>query len=308
MDDLLYRAKLAEQVDRYEEMAEMMKMLVCTKRQPLTDEERSIFAVAFKNVSGERRAAWRKVLSIERQELRNAEAAGNETDRKEFEQRAAVALDYRTQIESELSLICNEVLALLYNHLVPLSDPVLADQLSTIIAGTCEAGAAEDIAEKHPVEKQLEKLVDEIVKGAAGQPSSKESMVFWFKMAGDYRRFLAEVLMDGSERREAEAHKALQAYTIASSIARMYLTPSHPIRLGLSLNVSVFYFEILQMRTVACRIAENSFNEAVAELDHLDGSCYQDSMLVMQLLKDNLRSWTATEQDDQEVPETSAKQ
>lgn len=51
MDDLLYRAKLAEQVDRYEEMAEMMKMLVCTKRQPLTDEERSIFAVAFKNVS-----------------------------------------------------------------------------------------------------------------------------------------------------------------------------------------------------------------------------------------------------------------
>lgn len=149
--------------------------------------------------------------------------------------------------------------------------------------------------------------------------------MFWFKMAGDYRRFLAEVLMDGSERREAEAHKALQAYTIASSIARMYLTPSHPIRLGLSLNVSVFYFEILQMRTVACRIAENSFNEvpvcvplrghynepstqAVAELDHLDGSCYQDSMLVMQLLKDNLRSWTATEQDDQEVPETSAKQ
>lgn len=54
------------------------------------------------------------------------------------------------------------MLALLYNHLVPLSDPVLADQLSTIIAGTCEAGAAEDIAEKHPVEKQLEKLVDEV--------------------------------------------------------------------------------------------------------------------------------------------------
>jgi 14-3-3 protein epsilon len=85
--------------------------------------------------------------------------------------------------------------------------------------------------------------------------------VFWYKMAGDYRRFLSEFLLDGSELREKEMQKSLEAYVIASSIGKMYVPPSHPIRLGLALNFSVFYYEILQMRTLACRMAENSFNE-----------------------------------------------
>ena len=116
-------------------------------------------------------------------------------------------------------------------------------------------------------------------------------------MIGDYRRFLAEFMTDGSEIRDKEIQKALEAYVIATSVAKAYLPRSHPVRLGLALNFSVFYYEILQMRTLACRLAENSFNEAVADIDQLDEKLHQDSQLIMQLLKDNLRNWTALEQD-----------
>ena len=65
------------------------------------------------------------------------------------------------------------------------------------------------------------------------------------------------------------------------------------IRLGLALNFSVFYYEILNSPDRACRLAKAAFDDAIAELDTLSEESYKDSTLIMQLLRDNLTLWTS---------------
>ncbi|CAE5960146.1 unnamed protein product [Arabidopsis arenosa] len=82
------------------------------------------------------------------------------------------------------------------------------------------------------------------------------------------------------------------------NIANSELAPTHPIRLGLELNFSVFYYEILNSPDRACNLAKQAFDEAIAELDTLGEESYKDSTLIMQLLRDNLTLWTSDMQDD----------
>ncbi|PVD31318.1 hypothetical protein C0Q70_06730 [Pomacea canaliculata] len=129
-------------------------------------------------------------------------------------------------------------------------------------------------------------------------PSSTagESKVFYYKMKGDYHRYLAE-FATGSDRKEA-AENSLVAYKAASDIAMTELPPTHPIRLGLALNFSVFYYEILNSPDRACRLAKAAFDDAIAELDTLSEESYKDSTLIMQLLRDNLTLWTSDMQGE----------
>ncbi|KAH0459817.1 hypothetical protein IEQ34_010480 [Dendrobium chrysotoxum] len=126
--------------------------------------------------------------------------------------------------------------------------------------------------------------------------SASDSKVFYLKMKGDYHRYLAE-FKTGSERKEA-AENTLTAYKSAQDIAGAELAPTHPIRLGLALNFSVFYYEILNSPDRACTLAKQAFDEAIAELDTLGEESYKDSTLIMQLLRDNLTLWTSDMQDD----------
>jgi len=108
---------------------------------------------------------------------------------------------------------------------------------------------------------------------------------------GDYHRYQAE-FTTGNDRKEA-AENSLVAYKAASDIAMTELAPTHPIRLGLALNFSVFYYEILNSPDRACRLAKAAFDDAIAELDTLSEESYKDSTLIMQLLRDNLTLWTS---------------
>ncbi|GMI64877.1 general regulatory factor 2, 14-3-3 PROTEIN G-BOX FACTOR14 OMEGA [Hibiscus trionum] len=138
--------------------------------------------------------------------------------------------------------------------------------------------------------------------------SAKDSKVFYLKMKGDYHRYLAE-FKTGAERKEA-AECTLTAYKSAQDIATAELAPTHPIRLGLALNFSVFYYEILNSPDRACNLAKQAFDEAIAELDTLGEESYKDSTLIMQLLRDNLTLWTSDLQDDgaDEVKEASKQE
>ncbi|THG10140.1 hypothetical protein TEA_007868 [Camellia sinensis var. sinensis] len=121
--------------------------------------------------------------------------------------------------------------------------------------------------------------------------SSGESTVFYYKMKGDYYRYLAE-FKSGNDRKKA-SDQSLEGYEAATSIASTDLPPTHPIRLGLTLNYSVFYYEILNSPERACHLAKQAFDEAIAELDSLNEESYKDSTLIMQLLRDNLTLWTS---------------
>ena len=68
---------------------------------------------------------------------------------------------------------------------------------------------------------------------------------------------------------------------------------THPIRLGLALNYSVFYYEILNSPDHACNLAKKAFDSAIADLDGLEEDEYRDSATIMQLLRDNLTLWTS---------------
>lgn len=92
----------------------------------------------------------------------------------------------------------------------------------------------------------------------------------------------------------------------ATDVAQTELTPTHPIRLGLALNFSVFYYEILNSPDRACHLAKQAFDDAIAELDSLSEESYRDSTLIMQLLRDNLTLWTSSDSAEAEAAPAEA--
>ena len=126
---------------------------------------------------------------------------------------------------------------------------------------------------KQRVETEVEKICHEILetldKHLIPQAAdNSESCVFYLKMKGDYCRYLAECLAGDKQKKVSE--EAHEAYKEATEIAENGLATTHPIRLGLALNYSVFFYEILNSPESACKLAKNAFDSAIADLEGLD--------------------------------------
>mmetsp|Transcript_102854 Transcript_102854/g.268011 ORF Transcript_102854/g.268011 Transcript_102854/m.268011 type:complete len:240 (+) Transcript_102854:92-811(+) len=235
-DKEVYFAKLAEQAERYDEMADHMEN-VGKLGDELSVEERNLLSVAYKNAVGSRRAAWRIITSVEQKE----KSKGNEDN-------AKFANEYCKKVEGELQKICDTILGLLDSNL--------------------------------------------IVKASSG-----ESKVFYQKMKADYYRYIAEFTAGDAKTKAAKS--AEDAYADAEQVAEKDLPVTHPIRLGLALNYSVFLYEVQGKPDDACKMARTAFEDAIAELDNVAEDSYKDSTLIMQLLRDNLTLWTSDEGADQ---------
>jgi len=148
---------------------------------------------------------------------------------------------------------------------------------------------------REKVEKELRDICTDVLglldNFLIPKASNAESKVFYLKMKGDYYRYLAEVAT--GDARTATVENSQKAYQEAFDIAKSKMPTTHPIRLGLALNFSVFYYEILNSPDRACHLAKQAFDDAIAELDTLNEDSYKDSTLIMQLLRDNLTLWTS---------------
>jgi len=228
VDSLVNFAKIAEQGERYDDMARAMRK-VTEFDGSLSQEKRNLLSVAYKNVVGARRSSWRVICMIEQ--------------RAENDKKKKIAQDFRVKVEGELDTTCHEVLNLLEKHLI-----------------TDDCG--------------------------------DEERVFYLKMRGDYWRYIAEYKSEQGTERQAAIDKAQEAYEKAMDHAREKMASTHPNRLGLALNFSVFYYEILNSPDKACNLAKHAFDDAIQELEKLQDSDCKDSTLIMQLLRDNLTLWT----------------
>ncbi|GBG34947.1 14-3-3-like protein [Hondaea fermentalgiana] len=138
-------------------------------------------------------------------------------------------------------------------------------------------------------------LLRETLLQQAGAP---ESRVFCYKIMGDYYRYLAEFTRN--EHRQKASAEALKAYSEAQTIAEE-LPPTNTLRLGLALNLSVFYHEIVQDYKRAKEIAQVALDGANSEIDQIQASeDYRDASLILQLIKDNLQLWITEEEEQLE--------
>ncbi|OAF66393.1 hypothetical protein A3Q56_05875 [Intoshia linei] len=227
----VFTAKLAEQAERYRDMANCMNQAAKFDYN-LKQEERNLLSVAFKNLIGPHRAAYRVLTGHDKQ-----------TEQSHYRH---IVQDKVAAVVVDIKLITNDVLTTL----------------------------------------------DEIIK----VEDKPESIVFYKKMKGDYYRYHAEVT-EGEERQKI-SDLAEAAYTEATELAQNEMKSTNPIRLGLALNFSVFYYEIKNNPTEACRIAKQAFDDAIIQLDGLPECSYNDSKLIMQLLRDNLTLWTNSNEAD----------
>jgi hypothetical protein len=234
--DLVFMARTAESAERYDDMCRFMKELVnwaVANGEQLTTEERNLLSVAYKNVIGARRASWRCMYGdneLKQDPLLN---------------------EYSSQVEKEISSVCEELLSL---------------------------------------------LKDKLVENCASTEDGNEAKVFYLKMAGDYYRYLAECIENDSNKGNAASYYE-RALTLAKDETNG-LQPTHPIRLGLALNYSVCFYEILKDREKACNLARDAFDQAISKLDKLAEPDYKDSTLIMQLLRDNLTLWQSGSDGD----------
>jgi 14-3-3 protein epsilon len=226
-DENVFMARIAEQSERYEDMAEYMKR-VASMAAELSFEERNLLSVAYKNSVGACRTAWRQVKVFEASEMSKG---GQEC--------ADIIAEYRKKIEDKLHQKCNEIIGILQTDLIP-------------------------------------------------KASSPEATVFYLKMKGDYHRYLAEFSVNAE--REQVLIEAQSSYSAATEQA-LALSPVHPIRLGLALNFSVFYYEVFQQPAYAIQLAHAAFVEANA----LASSLTEDSAQIVELLKDNLALWQSAD-------------
>uniref|UniRef100_A0A3P8WDU3 14-3-3 domain-containing protein n=1 Tax=Cynoglossus semilaevis TaxID=244447 RepID=A0A3P8WDU3_CYNSE len=226
MDDKNYflcKAKVYEQTERWDDMAESM-VKVAEFKHGLTTEERDLFSVAFKNSIGPKRSALKIISGI-----------GDKTDTPE---KLDIIQELKDKVAQEVRDICNNVQNEIDTNIIPV-----------------------DVTLSIPLLRK-----------------------------GDYYQYLVEVTTDDISKKQA-MEKCQKQYQVAFDIALDNLSPIHPLRLALALNVSLFYYEILNLPERACGLAETAFNAAIAEVDDKREDYCKDSTAIMQQLRDNLTLW-----------------
>jgi 14-3-3 protein epsilon len=143
--------------------------------------------------------------------------------------------------------------------------------------------------------EQIQQIIDKYLLPNA---SNSETKVFFLKLKGDYYRYKCEFANDKDF--DTACESAEKVYKEAYELANNEIPITNSTRLGLALNFSVFYYEIKGLKEEACRIAKNAFDESMKVLDDLEKSKAKETLLIIQLLKENLILWSNEMNEEEE--------
>eukprot|EP01064_Diplonema_japonicum_P006312 TRINITY_DN14209_c1_g1_i1.p1 TRINITY_DN14209_c1_g1~~TRINITY_DN14209_c1_g1_i1.p1 ORF type:complete len:251 (+),score=75.73 TRINITY_DN14209_c1_g1_i1:64-816(+) len=150
-------------------------------------------------------------------------------------------------------------------------------------------------------EKEVGEICDDLIiliEQLLTVAKTPEEQIFYLKHKADYNRYYSEISAT-----DARKEAAYEAYQKAMDLASRSVPPTHPLRLGLALNYSVYTNEILKQQEKGTEIARKAFDQAVPELESLDEEAYKESTLIMQLIRDNMALWAEDSKDVMEREE-----
>ena len=153
---------------------------------------------------------------------------------------------------------------------------------------------------KKKVEDELTKncqhVLDSIDNELLKKAEDVEAKVFYIKMKGDYNRYIAEYAE--GDLKDKVSKDASSAYEEASGLSKD-LPVLNPIALGLALNYSVFYYEVLNDHATAIKVASEALDKSNKELPNIDEDAEEnrDAVSIISLLKENLDMWKSEEED-----------
>ena len=101
-------------------------------------------------------------------------------------------------------------------------------------------------------------------------------------MIGDYNRYASESASSEESKIRLDAFKqgALDAYSKSLELCSRKdsgIEPFNSVRLGLALNFSVFYYEILNDAKQACTIAKDALDSAIEVIDDCKEENFQEA-------------------------------
>eukprot|EP00455_Lapot_gusevi_P012536 TRINITY_DN15977_c0_g1_i2.p1 TRINITY_DN15977_c0_g1~~TRINITY_DN15977_c0_g1_i2.p1 ORF type:complete len:132 (-),score=18.73 TRINITY_DN15977_c0_g1_i2:97-438(-) len=108
-------------------------------------------------------------------------------------------------------------------------------------------------------------------------------------MMGDHSTFLRGFEHE-EEVQDQLYYQILCSYMVAIEISRVLLSPVHPLRLSLVLNLAYFYSTIGKNRDRACDICRQARDEAEAEMETMSEtlafSQQQDAVMLLQMMSE----------------------
>ena len=143
--------------------------------------------------------------------------------------------------------------------------------------------------------KELQDLVD---KELLPKNEEDEILVFLYKLKADYFRYICE-FAEGNEYQD-NLIKAEEYYKKAYEIADKKLPIINCNRVSVALNYAIFLYETKKDKKSGFDIAQNNFKESMKFIDDLEKPKYRDTLLIIQLLKENIIFWNSEMGDEEE--------
>lgn len=151
--------------------------------------------------------------------------------------------------------------------------------------------------------KASEKLIYNINTHIFPKLKSIDGKTFFLKVMADHFRYMAEISFGPDLKLHRQNSYKYYKEAFSNSL---YLNPLNTIRLGVALNYSVFFYEVLSNTLQSIMIATSSLNEALKELKSYDDDSLQDENLrdaldIIKIIKDNVHEWVRESATDLEL-------